>query len=491
MKRLFCPLLIILLLISVLPAAMAVTAEADVPDDVLAFYAANSYWESWRIVGWTNPSLPEGGRCDDGFALLRSDDRYDMARFGYADGHWTFEDNNPAMLPQTSAPVRIVDQTEQLVSFALMIGKKDSETLELHFMRTDEGEWRLFYARSESPRVAIDTETRGLFLYNGYAEDGSAYRREVALDFPLGFRDFVFDRFPLLPDDAEAYLANERGKHTPVELAGARGNFPRDLLLAVYQGPSSDYGRSGGGKGSVSTNGDVVCYGTWKDALLVSYAISDTKSRFGWILPDEVPTESAKQIAPFSFASYGDAECDYLCGVLTSDCELTDDPDQSQAPLGSLGAGTSVHCLAHYGDWLYIEGYAGTQLAMGFVPASRVDLERGYAVNAQHIIDQATVYAEDDILSAMAVVEAFVCESRPGYSIISLTYTEEDSADKTSWWWEEGAQNGKEGIKLYSDLNAISLTDYEIADYGTAQDYGWILYRAPGGEWTVGNCGYE
>lgn len=140
---------------------------------------------------------------------------------------------------------------------------------------------------------------------------------------------------------------------------------------------------------------------------------------------------------------------------------------------------------------MYIEAYAGKQLTMGFVPADLVDLEHGYAVNARHIIDQATVYAQDNILSAMAAVEAFVCENRPGYSVILLRYTEADSADKASWWWDAGVQNGKEGIKLYSDLNAISLTDYEIANHGIARDYGWILYRTPGGEWTVGNHGYE
>lgn len=488
MKRLLCLLLISICVITALPTAIAVTAEAEAPEDVLAFYAADSYWSGWTIIGWVNPTLPEGGRCDDGFALIRNGDRYDVARFGYASGHWTFEDNNPAMLPQTSAPVRIVNQTEQLVAFALLIG--EDEPLELYFMRADDGDWRLFYARSESPRVNVDTEAEGQFIYTGFLPDGGGHQM-VALDFPLSFRYFVFDAFPLLPSDAEAYLANERAKRTPVELKGTLGDFPRDRLSAVYNGPGSDYGRSGGGRGSVSTNGAITCYGTWKGAMLVSYEISDTKSRFGWILSDEVPTRAARQVEPFSFASYGDAECDYLCGVLTGDCALTDDPDKSQAPLDSLNAGTSVHCLARYGNWMYIEGYAGKQLVMGFVPASLVDLERGYAVNVRHIIDKATVYNENDILSAMAAVEAFIRENRPGYNVISLTYAEAESADKASWWWEVGAQNGKEGIKLYSNLNAISMTDYEIADYGTAQDYGWILYRTPGGEWEVGNYGYE
>ena len=60
MKRLLCSLLLVLLWMAALPAAVAVTAEADVPDDVLAFYAADSYWDGWRIIGWANPGLPSG-----------------------------------------------------------------------------------------------------------------------------------------------------------------------------------------------------------------------------------------------------------------------------------------------------------------------------------------------------------------------------------------------------------------------------------------------
>ncbi|MEG1890073.1 MAG: hypothetical protein RR301_01570 [Clostridia bacterium] len=125
-----------------------------------------------------------------------------MARFGYSQGHWTFADNNPTMLPQTDKPVRIVNQTEQLAAFALLLGEEANETLQLHFMRTSDGDWRLFYAQSTSPQVTLDTETDGQILYTGYAQDGSGYQT-MDIDFPLTFSGFVFDDFPLLPKNAE------------------------------------------------------------------------------------------------------------------------------------------------------------------------------------------------------------------------------------------------------------------------------------------------
>ena len=36
----------------------------------------------------------------------------------------------------------------------------------------------------------------------------------------------------------------------------------------------------------------------------------------------------------------------------------------------------------------------------------------------------------------------------------------------------------------------MALWDYEIAGYGVAKDYLFILYREPGGEWVVANWGY-
>ena len=45
---------------------------------------------------------------------------------------------------------------------------------------------------------------------------------------------------------------------------------------------------------------------------------------------------------------------------------------------------------------------------------------------------------------------------------------------------------------MFADLNSMSFYAYEIAAYGVAKDYGFILYRdKDGGEWQVCNWGYE
>ena len=125
---------------------------------------------------------------------------------------------------------------------------------------------------------------------------------------------------------------------------------------------------------------------------------------------------------------------------------------------------------------------------MGFIQQDQADLEHGYVANPEWSIDQAVCYNETDIQTAFDAVAQYIYHDRPGTGLLALRYIEAQSADPNAWWQDE---EGKlEGICLFADLSSMMLYDYEIAGYGVARDYLFILYREPGGEWAVANWGY-
>ena len=304
-----------------------------------------------------------------------------------------------------------------------------------------------------------------IFLSDG-ADEGEYY-------------DLNEDRVELLHDRLEIIS----------ELKAVKGKFTKNKKYDVYQGPAPVlYGRSGNGKGTVSTNGPIYCYGTRNDYLLIEYEISKDKHRYGWIPLEDLPASQADDYSMLDFSKHNGM---YTCGVITQDTVLTDDPFYSQSAVAHFHAGTSVFVLMREKDCLLVEGFVGTQQCMGFVPAHLVELKYGYAENVKHTIDQAVTYSKEGILDAMAAVEEAVRQHFSGTSVMELRYIETQSADPTAWWQPEPEEN-REGMKLLADLDGMSFYDYEIAAYGHARDYGFILYRdKDGGEWEVCNWGYE
>lgn len=285
-----------------------------------------------------------------------------------------------------------------------------------------------------------------------------------------------------------AAAAASKGEQTDgiVSLQAQACSFPKNKKYEVYQGPGAEYGRSGGGKGAVSTNGDIYVYGTWKDYLLIEYEINDGKHRIGWICLNELPQKQRDGCPAFEFANeYGE----YACGVLIRETALTDDPLYSKNAVAQASAGMSVHVLAEMNEYLLVEGFVGKNLRMGFVHESCVDMQNGYAENVICTIDEAKSYAREDILLAMEAVKAAVRESFGGTGVAEIRYIEAESADADDWWQPE--KENREGMQLFADLNSMRLYDYEIASWGVARDYGFILYRDEGGAWEVYNWGYE
>ena len=467
-------------------SAQAVGVEADVPEDVVAFYQSDKYWNDWTIIGWVIPSQPEdkpwtAERCDTGFVLLRRlECYYDIGMFRLTEGKWHFVNNNPQAIPKSFLPVRVVDGTEQLVTCCVVIGNEDAPWLELCFTPDSKGYWYLMHVYCTEPMVTINFEEDGQRIY-GWREKGLTLENQEL----LWLNTFMFDELPLEPEDVQASTEPPR----LMILSGEEVTFPRGEMYAIYQGPGRAYGRAGNGKACVSTNGPIVCYGAWKDGVLVRYDISAAKSRYGWILLSDLPDSVTEQVSKLPFNAYGRWGNVYRYGVITRDTELTDDPSGSRAAVGSLLAGTSVHCLARdeYG-WVYVEGYAGKSLIMGFVPEEAVDREHGYTKGARRTIDHAVTYSEEDIHAAMDAVEELIRKKFVGMSLMELRYEEAVNADPTAWWKDIGT--GEQAMLLFSDLSDIGKTDSEIAPYGIARDYQWNLYRGEGG-WYVGNWGYE
>lgn len=470
-----------------LSTAQAVGVEADVPEEVVAFYQADAYWDDWTITGWVNPSLPEdkprtAERCDTGFALLRKKDVYytpNLGVFRLTDGQWRFVANNDQAIRNHILPVRIMDGTEQLVTLRVVIGYEHIPWMEMNFTPDSQGRWYLMNVYCTDPMVTINFEEDGRRIY-GWREKGLTLEDQEL----LWLETFVFDEQLLEPEPNW-----KSAEPSPLMvLSGEEIAFPRGEMYAVYQGPSKEYGRAGNGKARVSTNGSIVCYGAWKDGVLVRYDVNAAKSRYGWILLSDLPDSVNEQVSQLPFSAYGYMGDEYRYGVIARNTELTDDPSGSRDAVGSLPAGTSVHCLARdeYG-WVYVEGYYGDRLVMGFVPGDAVDREHGYTQGAWRSIDKAVTYSEADIHAAMDAVEARFA-NRVGTGLIGLRYEEAANADPTAWWKDDAGPD-KQAILLFSDLSNIIMTDYEMYVHGMARNYEWILYRDEGEAWYVGHEG--
>lgn len=283
---------------------------------------------------------------------------------------------------------------------------------------------------------------------------------------------------------ADAQAAQEENERVR-ELAGTEERWTPNKYYPVYQGPGKSYGRSGGGKGKVSTNGVIIPYGQWQGWLLISYEISAGHHRFGWI--------SEADVGPGAFAGYAElpftkasGDMDYRLGVLTEAYPLTDDPGRTNSAVVTLAAGSSVHCLGAYGDWMLVEGFSGGKLAMGFVPTEIVDREHGYILGAERIIDRPVTYTKEEINAAMDVVEQAIYADWPGTHLLNMKYDEIRSNEEADWYADEGMQC----MILYCDLNHIGLYDYEIGG-AVAGDYEYVVRRVPGGEWELCNWGYR
>lgn len=143
---------------------------------------------------------------------------------------------------------------------------------------------------------------------------------------------------------------------------GKTGSFRKDEKYPVYSGPSEDYYRAANGKASVSTNDWIQIFGCENDMVLIQYAISSEKSRFGYIPSEAVRDRSQLEVL----------EPAYLPASVSKACSLTDDPLKTKAEVARLGEGEAVRYLATFGsEWTYVETLTEPPMR-GFVPSETV-----------------------------------------------------------------------------------------------------------------------
>ena len=139
---------------------------------------------------------------------------------------------------------------------------------------------------------------------------------------------------------------------------------------AVYTGPADTYFRAGSGKAQYGSPGKARVYGEENGWLLIGYQTSSGQYRLGYIdaaLSLDKMYEAPEDVflRPLAF--------DYAPVWLTRDCELTDDPVISGAPIDSLKTGQECVFLASMNrKWAYIELQTGSEWKRGFVPLNAI-----------------------------------------------------------------------------------------------------------------------
>lgn len=270
------------------------------------------------------------------------------------------------------------------------------------------------------------------------------------------------------------------------ELTAQPGTFPKNQRYEVYEGPRDAHRRAGNGKAVVSTNGEIMVYGTWMGRMMIEYEVSEGRHRIGWIDMD-LPAYTLEGVPELHYSRSPEVN---VYGVVTGFTGLYEDPLLSRSGICAILPGTSVRVVAKLGSWYLVEGFVGETLRMGFMPGTSLGLEHGYVANPEWIIGCNTRYSEEDVYDAFDALAQCIYQHWPGTGLTAVRYDETSAgiADPNAWWQDETGQ--KEGILLFADLSSMELWDFEIAGYGIARDYMFYLQRESGGEWVVVNWGY-
>ena len=141
-------------------------------------------------------------------------------------------------------------------------------------------------------------------------------------------------------------------------------SFSPNQKYPVYQGPGNQYGRSGNGKASVSTNDWIQVFGMYDGWLLIQYAVNDTQCRVGWIAGEALPEHRKMNQLAFD---------EGIWNLVNASCKLTDDPLCSRAEKCLIPEGTRIERLALLGyAWAYVRVETEGKIAWGFLPTDKL-----------------------------------------------------------------------------------------------------------------------
>lgn len=213
----------------------------------------------------------------------------------------------------------------------------------------------------------IAVQSTGL-SYTGWRTEGRTVRYRGTVQTQL--RYFDHSVFPCTPEEMQRKLTV--APDIPGgELTAQNIRFTGGRRYDVYSGPGEDYLRGGDGRAAVSTNDWVQVFGQEDGWMLIQYALSSDRMRFGWIPVEALPRGA--DVEPFRFSG--------VDAWTRRSVAVTDDPLASGAPLLTLPEGCRVAWLATMGDWAYIESSTG-DLLRGFVPVEALRLDRVFDLAA-------------------------------------------------------------------------------------------------------------
>ncbi|MBP3655231.1 MAG: hypothetical protein J6K32_00880 [Clostridia bacterium] len=206
----------------------------------------------------------------------------------------------------------------------------------------------------------------GVVIHDGFLEFwDTSYPRITGLVTGEVQTDLAYVSYGSLPKT----IAEGRGQVTvPPRLAQSvlqpkTVKFEGGKKYDVYTGPGKEYARSGGGKGSVSTNDWIQVFGEYNGFIMIQYDISAEQYRIGWIDASAMPKGERAQ--PLALEAMDQT----FCQDVIKACALTDDPFNSRKAMVQLEVGHELIELIHdYDGWSYVKVEVGGKTYCGFVP---------------------------------------------------------------------------------------------------------------------------
>ena len=147
------------------------------------------------------------------------------------------------------------------------------------------------------------------------------------------------------------------------------GYFNRKQSLAVDTGPGKGYHRANKGKASVSTNGEVWCFGTdaGGEYYLILYELNNGKHRIGYVRRDDISGGYDLTQTPIP-------RCDVQVKFV-QDAVLTDDPGASNAKLCTIRNGARATLLFFRGEYACVDlEKSDVGKVRGFVPYYAIEI---------------------------------------------------------------------------------------------------------------------
>lgn len=354
--------------------------DARLPDGVNQILSGSA-WENYEVTQ-VDGHTEWGGSRDVVAAILSKGERNILCLFTDASGKWKLAVKREKALYAGDQRVNLNFPDETLVvsyefddrteAYCFAPEGKKKEKWKMKWVKVFRNIHMDANTGDRSAEVVEIKPTGDGLTYRGYHEETDMPERETAKKTTVSgviytdLDEFNIYSFPRSLGRARQKLTqpptlpvNTRRDALPDEKTGS---FRKDEQYPVYSGPSESYARAANGKASVSTNDWIQVFGCENDMVLIQYAISSEKSRFGYI-----PAEAMQDRGQLDVL-----ELAYLPASVSRACSLTDDPLKTKGEAARLQEGENVRYLATFGgEWTYVETLTEPPVR-GFVPSEAV-----------------------------------------------------------------------------------------------------------------------